>query len=37
MGSLDSAKEQGLTIVGDMMGHPSLAQYIDDGYEIITF
>jgi len=37
MGSLESAKEQGLTISSDMMGHPSLAQYIDDGYQIITF
>jgi hypothetical protein len=37
MGSLDNAKEQGLTISGDMMGHPSLAQYIEDGYQIITF
>ncbi len=37
MESLESAKEQGLKICGDMMGHPGLAEYIDDGYQIITF
>lgn len=35
--SLESAKEQGLTLAGEITGHPSLAKYIDQGYKIITF
>ncbi len=37
MFTLESTKEQGLNISGEMNGHPSLASYIDEGYEIITF
>ena len=36
-GSLDAAKEQGLALLDDMNGHPSMAAYRDEGYEIITF
>ena len=37
LGTLDAAKEQTLTLLDDMSGHPSMASYRDKGYEIITF
>lgn len=37
LGTLDAAKEQGLTLLDDMSGHPSMSVYRDKGYEIITF
>jgi hypothetical protein len=37
MGTLDAAKEQGLVLLDDMNGHPSMSRYRSEGYEIITF
>ncbi len=37
MGALESAEAQGLPIVGDMKGHPSLEPYLTEGYQILTF
>ena len=37
MGTLKDAEEQGLTLLDDMSGHPGMAGYTDDGYDIITF
>ena len=37
MGSKESAVAQGLPIVGDMKGHPSVASYLEQGFEIMTF
>ena len=37
LGTLDAAKEQGLTLLDDMSGHPGMSTYRDKGYEIITF
>lgn len=37
MGSVDAAQAQGLPLCREMMGHPSLADYMEKGYEIITF
>ena len=37
LGTLEAAKEQGLTLLDDMSGHPSMSAYRDQGYEIITF
>lgn len=37
MGALESVQEQGLSVRGDMKGHPALAEYIQDGYQIVTF
>ncbi|MGA1820938.1 MAG: DsrE family protein [Thermoplasmatota archaeon] len=37
MGSLDSALEQNLNICGELGGHPSIARYMEDGYEVLTF
>lgn len=37
MGALDSAQDQGLTLLDEMTGHPSMARYRDNGYEIVSF
>ncbi len=37
MGSIKEVEKEGLPIKGDMSGHPSLSNYIDQGYDIITF
>lgn len=37
MDVLKSVKEQNLRLGNDLKGHPSLAKYIDQGYQIITF
>lgn len=37
LGTLDAAKEQGLTLLDDVSGHPGMSAYRDKGYEIITF
>lgn len=37
MGGLKAAQEQGLPLCKDMKGHPSLADYMEQGYKVITF
>ncbi|MFW9917061.1 MAG: DsrE family protein [Candidatus Thorarchaeota archaeon] len=37
MKSLEAAQEQALPICDDMNGHPSMARYLEEGYQIITF
>ncbi|MCX7786914.1 MAG: cytoplasmic protein [Spirochaetes bacterium] len=37
MGVLADIEAQKLPFGTDMKGHPSMARYIEDGYEIITF
>ncbi len=37
MGSMDAVKAEGLPVMGDMSGHPSMSQFTEAGYEIITF
>ncbi len=37
MGSLNKVKELGFPICDELMGHPSMAKYIEQGYSIITF
>ena len=37
MGSKESALEQGLRLLGEMKGHPSIARYLDEGFEVMTF
>lgn len=37
LGTLDAAQEQNLPVIGDMAGHPGMATFIDEGFEIITF
>jgi hypothetical protein len=35
--SLDAAKAQGLAPLSEMSGHPSMARFRNEGYELITF
>jgi hypothetical protein len=37
MDSIAAAKAQGLPLLEEMLGHPSMARYHEAGYEIITF
>jgi hypothetical protein len=37
LGTLEAAKLQGLTLLDEMSGHPSITTYRDKGYEVITF
>jgi hypothetical protein len=37
MGTLEDAKALGLALLSDMWGHPGMAKYLKDGYEVITF
>jgi hypothetical protein len=34
--SLDAAREQGLPVCDEMGGHPSMARYVADGYDVIV-
>ncbi len=37
MKTIEAAKAQGLALLDEMNGHPSMAAYREAGYEIITF
>jgi len=37
MGTLEAVKSEGLVLLDDVSGHPSMAKYMDQGYRIITF
>ncbi|MBT8340810.1 MAG: DsrE family protein [Desulfatitalea sp.] len=37
MGTLQAARQQGLPLLDEMNGHPSMARFRKEGYEIITF
>lgn len=37
LGTIEAVKEQGLTLLDNISGHPSMAAFRDKGYEIITF
>jgi hypothetical protein len=37
MGTLEKVEEMGFSTCNEMMGHPSMAKYISQGYTIITF
>ena len=37
MGALQGVESQGLPLCGELKGHPSMARYIDEGYDVITF
>ena len=36
-GTLKALQEQGLVLLDEMSGHPSMATYRDNGFEIISF
>ncbi len=37
MGVLQAAEAQGIRLLDDMSGHPSMSAYLAEGYQIITF
>lgn len=37
MGALDAVQREGFKLLDEMKGHPSMARYREDGFEIITF
>ena len=37
LGTLKDAEAQGLTLLGDMSGHPAMIEYQNNNFEIITF
>jgi hypothetical protein len=37
MGTLQAAQDQGLRLLDDMSGHPSMSSFTEQGYKIITF
>lgn len=37
MGSFEEAERQGLNLVGDMQGHPSLEGLVAEGFTILSF
>ena len=37
MGTIEDAKAEGLALLDDMNGHPGMARYLDDGFEVISF
>ena len=36
MGTLEAAKDQDLELLADMHGHPSMAGYFQEGFEVIS-
>ena len=37
MGTLEAAKQQGLELLDEMAGHPSMARYRNEGFEVLSF
>ncbi len=37
METLDATNKAGIPLLADIAGHPAMARYRDDGYEIISF
>jgi hypothetical protein len=37
MGVLEEVKAQGLRLLDEMSGHPSMGRYLEEGFEVITF
>ena len=37
MGTLEAVMAQGIRVLDEMTGHPSMARYQDEGFEVITF
>jgi hypothetical protein len=37
MGTLEAARAEGFKLLDDMSGHPGIADYIEKGFEVITF
>jgi hypothetical protein len=37
MGALEAVKAQGLRLLDEMNGHPSMARYLEEGFEVWSF
>lgn len=37
LGALEAVQAEGLALLDDMNGHPSMAAYIERGYSVVTF
>ena len=37
MGTSKEAEAQGLALLDDMSGHPSMSRYMEEGFEIVSF
>lgn len=37
MGTLDAVRAEGMPLLDEIGGHPSLARYREEGFEVITF
>jgi hypothetical protein len=37
MGTVADAKAEGIRLLDDISGHPSMARYREEGFEVITF
>ena len=37
MGTLEDARAQGLRLLDEMSGHPSMARYMEEGFEVVCF
>jgi hypothetical protein len=37
MGVLEEIKAEGLRLLDEMNGHPSMARYLEEGFKVITF
>lgn len=37
LGVADALRAEGITLIGSMSGHPAMGDYLDRGYEVITF
>lgn len=37
MGTLEDAKSENIPLLGDMKGHPAMAEYMEKGYTVLTF
>lgn len=37
MGTLKAAEGQGLRLLEEMSGHPGIARYMEDGYDVLVF
>ena len=37
LGVIESVEQEGISLLGDMSGHPSMGRYKEQGYQVVTF
>lgn len=37
LGVRDTMEDEGIPLIGEMMGHPAISDYIEKGYRVLTF